>query len=75
MNLFRSEEHVKEWSSYDIISVDSIMPLADWALAFSGPLFRNRLAPDYLARTNEYAPEFFLALKKLGKEGSFWTPG
>jgi hypothetical protein len=75
MNLFRSEEHVKEWSSYDIISADSVMPLADWAFAFSGPLFRNRLAPDYLVRAHEYAPEFFLALKKLGKEGSFWTPG
>jgi hypothetical protein len=71
MNLFRSEEHVKNWSFYDSASAGSIMPLPDWALAFSGPLFRNRLKPDYLSRVNEYAPEMFLALKKLGKEGPF----
>jgi hypothetical protein len=74
MNLFRSEEHVKTWSLYDSISAESIMPLSNWALAFSGPLFRNRLQPDYLSRVNEYASELFLSLKKLGKAGSFWTP-
>ena len=30
MNLFRSEEHVKNWASYDPISEESIMPLANW---------------------------------------------
>jgi hypothetical protein len=75
MNLFRSEEHVKNWSLYDSISAESIMPLSNWAQAFSGPLFRNRLEPDYLARVKEYAPELFLSLKKFGKAGRFWTPG
>ena len=28
MNLFRSEEHVKNWSLYDPVSADAIMPLA-----------------------------------------------
>ena len=74
MNLFRSEEHVKNWSQYAAVSAESIMPLADWALAFSGPLFRNRLAPDYLSRIKEYASEMLLSLKKLGKAGAFWTP-
>ncbi len=50
------------------------MPLSNWAFAFSGPLFRNRLQPDYLARIQEYASEMFLSLKKLGKGGAFWTP-
>ncbi len=74
MNLFRSEEHVKNWSLYDSVSAESIMPLADWATVFSGPLCRNRLEPDYLSRINEYASELILALKKLGKAGPFWTP-
>ena len=74
MNLFRSEEHVKNWSQYDAVSAESIMPLANWALAFSGPLFRNRLKPDYLSRIKEYASELVLSLKKLGKVGAFWTP-
>jgi hypothetical protein len=75
MNLFRSEEHVKSWPSYDPISAESIMPLSDWALVFSGPAFRKRMEPDYLSRLNEYAPEMFVSLRKFGKEGAFWTPG
>jgi hypothetical protein len=74
MNLFRSEEHVKKWSLYDSISAESIMPLFDWATIFSGPLFRKRLEPDYLSRTGEYAAEFLMSFKKMGKSGSFWTP-
>lgn len=74
MNLFRSEEHVKHWALYESISAESIMPLSNWALAFSGPLFRNRLKPDYLSRVKEYAPELFLSLKEFGKAGPFWTP-
>jgi len=74
MNLFRSEEHVKNWSHYDSISVESIMPLSNWALTFSGPLHRNRLKPDYLSLVKDYAAEMFLCLKELGKVGPFWTP-
>jgi hypothetical protein len=74
MNLFRSEEHVKNWSSYDPISSEAIMPMADWALVFSGPLFRHRLQPDCLSRTEDYFAEFFVALQKLGKTGWFWSP-
>jgi hypothetical protein len=74
MNLFRSEEHVKNWSLYDSVSAESIMPLPNWAAAFSGPLMKNRLQPDYLSRVNEYASEMVLSLKKLGKAGPFWIP-
>jgi hypothetical protein len=74
MNLFRSEEHVKNWPHYDPVSAESIMPLSNWAQVFSGPLMRNRLQPDYLSRVNEYASEMILSLKKFGKAGPFWTP-
>jgi len=74
MNLFRSEEHVKNWPLYDSVSAQSIMPLSNWALAFSGPLHRNRMEPDYLSRQKEYASHLFVALQKLGKAGPFWTP-
>lgn len=74
MNLFRSEEHVKSWSSYDPISEESIMPLADWARAFSGSMCRDRLAPDVLARRAEYMSELFQTLEELGKTGGFWRP-
>jgi hypothetical protein len=75
MNLFRSEEHLKNWSLYDPASAESIMSVSDWATAFSGPLHRRRLEPDYLSKQHEYAGEMIGLLKKLGKEGPFWTPG
>ena len=74
MNLFRSEEHVKNWSLYDPISEESIMPLANSALAFSGPMCRDRLGPDILSRRSEYLAELFSALRKMGREGPFWQP-
>jgi hypothetical protein len=75
MNLFRSEEHVKNWSAYNSISEESIMPLANWALVFSGSMCRDRLGPDILSRRSEYISEIFRTLQGLGKEGSFWQPG
>jgi hypothetical protein len=74
MNLFRSEEHVTRWSLYDPVSEDAIMPVEDWAKLFAGPMFRNRLDPDYLARSGEYRGAFARTLfEDLGKSGPFWT--
>ncbi len=75
MNLFRSEEHVKNWSLYDPVSADAIMPLVDWALVFSGPLARSRLEPNYLSRVQEYRSDLFDRLSKLGRTGPFWQSG
>lgn len=74
MNLFRSEEHVKNWSSYNSVSEEAIMPLADWALAFSGSMIRDRLAPDILSRRSEYLSELIRTLEELVRTGPFWTP-
>jgi hypothetical protein len=74
MNLFRSEEHVRRWSLYDPISEEAIMPVEDWARLFAGPLFRERLEPDYLARSGEHRAEFAKTLfGELGKSGPFWS--
>lgn len=73
MNLFRSEEHVTNWSEYDAESEDAIMPLADWAKVFGGPLFRSRLDGDYLSRVPEYRGAFGQTLRELGKTGAFWV--
>lgn len=72
MNIFRSEEHAKRWSYYEPESEDAIMPVADWAKAFGGPLFRNRMQDDYLSRIREYAPVFQQTLTDLGKTGPWW---
>ena len=75
MNLFRSEEHVRNWVQYDPDSADGTMPLRDYAMLFSGSMFRERLSPDYLLRIPELAREWVGILIKLGKTGSFWRFG
>ena len=75
MNLFRSEEHLRNWSQYDPENADGTMPLADYVTLFSTGLFRERLSPDYLLRLAEFLPEWMMTLARLGKTGAFWRLG
>jgi len=75
MNLFRSEEHVRNWSQYDPESAEGTMPLADYVTLFSTELFRERLAPDYVLRLPQFLPEWMVTLTRLGKTGAFWRLG
>jgi hypothetical protein len=75
MNLFRSEEHVLNWTPYDPGSADGTMPLEDYASLFGVGLFRERLAPDYVLRIPQLAGELIAVPAKLGKTGPFWQLG
>jgi hypothetical protein len=72
MNLFRSEEHIRNWSSFDPAAEQGIVPLANLAKLFSMDMFKKRLEPDYVARVGQYAKEFFAAVAELGKTLPFW---
>jgi hypothetical protein len=75
MNLFRSEEHVRNWSLYDAGSADGMMSLQDYATLFGGGLFRERLSPDYVLRVPQLVGGWIATLAKLGKTGPFWQLG
>jgi hypothetical protein len=72
MNLFRSEEHAKRWPLYSQATEDYILPVKTWAEIFSGPLFAERLSPDYLERGDEYLAAYHDALREAGKSSPFW---
>jgi hypothetical protein len=72
MNLFRSEEHIRNWSRFDPAAEQSIVPLANIVKLFSLDMFRKRLEPDYVARVGQYAKEFLGAVAELGKTLPFW---
>ena len=72
MNLFRSEEHIRNWPGFESSSEDGIVPLDDLVKLFSGSYFRRRLDPDWVSRSREYAREMVKTLKEIGKTGSFW---
>lgn len=49
MNLFRSEEHARNWSGYNPEKEYLLRPVAEWARIFSSPVFRNRPRTDYVS--------------------------
>ena len=49
MNLFRSEEHARNYSGFDPAMDRMLKPVADWAEIFSNPFFRHRGRPDYIS--------------------------
>jgi hypothetical protein len=72
MNLFRSEEHVRNSKSFVQGTDEGIMSLADLCKLFSGPFFRRRMDKDYLSHIHEYAREMVQGMKEIGKTGLFW---
>ena len=72
MNLFRSEEHIRNWSRFDAAAEQGIVPLANIVKLFSLDMFKRRLDPDYATRSREYAREFLAAVAELGKIRAFW---
>jgi hypothetical protein len=72
MNLFRSEEHVRNWAQFDPATDEGIVPLTDLVKLFSGNYFRRRLDLDWVSRSREYGREMIETLKEIGKTGPFW---
>jgi hypothetical protein len=72
MNLFRSEEHVRNWAQFDPATEEGIIALADLVKLFSGNYFRRRLDLDWVSRSREYGREMIETLKEIGKTGPFW---
>jgi hypothetical protein len=69
MNIFRSEEHVRNWSGFKANTEGGIVPLIDMARAFSSNFFKRRLDEDYVSRMQEYLME---TIGVFNERGSFW---
>jgi hypothetical protein len=74
MNLFRSEEHVRNWSGFKPGTEEGIVELPEMAKLFSSSLFTRRLDPDYFSRRLEYRGDFIAGLTEIGKTRAFWSP-
>jgi hypothetical protein len=72
MNLFRSEEHVRNWAEFDPATEEGIIPLSDLVKLFSGSYFRKRMDSDWLSRSREYARDMVATMTQIGKTGPFW---
>ena len=74
MNLFRSEEHVRNWSGFKSGTEEGIVELSALVKVFSGNLFTRRLDPDYVCKFQKYIGEFVAAIGEIGKVRPFWSP-
>ena len=72
MNLFRSEEHIRNWAGFDPATEEGILALPDLVDLFSLKHFTKRLDPDYFSQ-GLYAGEFVAAVTELGKMRPFWS--
>ncbi len=75
MNLFRSEEHVRNWYRFNPDSAEGIMPLAGYVALFSTEDRKHKLDGNYIS---EWLPrrvqERVGVLQRLGKSSPFWMP-
>ena len=69
MNLFRSEEHVRNWSGFKAGTEEGMNKVSDIAGLFSGNFFTKRLDSDYVSHMQDYLMELIGAMKNMG---SFW---
>jgi hypothetical protein len=74
MNLFRSEEHIRNWKRFDPAAEQGILPLQDIVNVFSGEFFQKRLDLDYASRAFEYFGETVSLIAGIARMRPFWTP-
>ena len=70
MNLFRSEEHVRNWSGFKSGTQEGIVELSLLAKLFSGNFFARRSDPDYFSHIQEYRAA--LGWAEIMKDRPFW---
>ena len=75
MNLFRSEEHMRNWAQFNPDSAGASLPLNDEVTRFSTESLKHRLDRDFISQWAPKQPgERAASARRLGKSGPFWTP-
>jgi hypothetical protein len=72
MNLFRSEEHIRNWARYDPAAEEGKFTLGELVKLFTGNFFQKRLESKYLSHNQEYFGEFLTAVSEIAKTRPFW---
>ena len=72
MNLFRSEEHIRNWARYDPTTEEGIFTLEELVKLFTGDFFQKRLEPNYVSRNQGYFGKWLSAVSEIAKTRPFW---
>jgi hypothetical protein len=74
MHLFRSEEHVRNWSGFASGTGEAILPVAAIMELLSTPRHSAKLNGRYVSSAPEYASAFVQKLKEVAADSEFWRP-
>ncbi len=70
MNLFRSEEHARNWAGFG--DVAGLLPLEGVRTIWSVSRYSERLNGEYITHLPEYMKEHAEAIKTVTKGHPFW---
>ena len=74
MNLFRSEEHVRNWSGFKTGTDEGILSLDQFMAIFRTPRHRDKFSGRYVSSAPQYVQEFYDVLRKVTRGSAFWAP-
>ncbi len=74
MNLFRSEEHARNWSEFQDGTDEGILSIHDLMAIFQTPRHSAKYSGHYVSSAPEYVQEFFKKIKEVTRNASFWNP-
>ncbi len=70
MNLFRSEEHARNWTGFG--DEAGLLPLEDLLTIYNIARYRERLNGEYITNLPEYMKERAVVHKAVTKDHPFW---
>ena len=73
MNLFRSEEHVRNWSDFKEGTDEGILSLEDIVAIFSTPRHTKKMSRHYVSSMQEYKAAFIERIMQVKTDSKFWT--
>ena len=72
MNLFRSEEHARNWSGFKTGSEGGLLSLGQYMEIFAAPYFQERGSGRYISSVPDLRGSFLAKLKEVTDDHPFW---
>ncbi|HKI99973.1 MAG TPA: hypothetical protein VKB51_15970 [bacterium] len=72
MNLFRSEEHARNWQGYQEGAAAGLQPLSAIAAIWGADRYRERLNGHYVSSARDYLPQVAEITARVTGGNPFW---
>ena len=72
MNLFRSEEHARNWSGFKKESEGGLLSLGQYMEIFRAPYFQERVSDRYISSLPDLRGLFLGKIKEVTDDHPFW---